>query len=337
MSDASNAILAIVNAATNGDTDATQSPGKAPQTDGQHECDWMPKPLGNSVLQAVLEPIGTAIANHPRSLQKTIGPSELGTDSPHELAMKLLQRKPFEQTETPWLPTQGTAVHAWLERHLGGHRTDGDDEWEGEWEAEKRVHVGTLHSRTILDPGSHEWHVTGSIDLWMPDQRATVDWKNVGNWTLKHAQTNGPSQQYLVQQALYGWALEQAGTPPERQALVYIPRDAKTLDDWWSYEWAYDPRPAKWAWNRAQLTLDILQAIVDRDGMQMALAWASILPGSASGHEWNTWEDETPAPTLFTPPTRKTPAIDVPDRWTRLIHAIEPTYQTKTKTKTKTN
>lgn len=330
MSDTSNAILAIVNAAANDSGDATQKPGKAPQTVEPRECDWKPKPLDDSVLQAVLEPIGTAIAKHPRSLQKTIGPSELGTDSPHELAMKLLQRQPLESADTPWLPTQGTAVHAWLEHHLQGHRPDGDDEREGEWEAEKRVHVGTLHSRTLLDPCSHEWHVTGSIDLWMPDQRATVDWKNVGQYTLSHAQADGPSQQYLVQQALYGWALEQEGTPPERQALVYIPRDAKTLGDWWSYEWAYDAAPAKWAWNRAQLTLDILQAITDRDGMDMALAWASLLPGSASGHEWNTWEDETPAMTPFTPPMRKTPAIDVPDRWTRLIPSIEPTYQTKT-------
>lgn len=320
----SDAILALVNAATNGDENATRSHEKAPQTVEPGECDWKPKQLDDSVLQAVLEPIGTAIANHPRSLQKTIGPSELGTDSPHELAMKLLQRQPLEPADTPWLPTQGTAVHAWLEHHLQGHRPDGDDEWE----AEKRVRVGTLHSRTLLDPGSHEWHVGGSIDLWMPDQRATVDWKNVGQYTLSHAQADGPSQQYLVQQALYGWALEQEGTPPERQALVYIPRDARVLSDWWSYEWAYDPKPARWAWNRAQLTLDILQAITDRDGMDMALAWASLLPGSASGHEWNTWEDEIPAMTPFTPPTRKTPSIDVPDRWTRLIPSIEPTYQT---------
>lgn len=325
----SDAILAIVNAAANDSGDAPQSPGKAPQTVEPRECDWKPKPLGSSVLQAVLDPIGTAIASHPRSLQKTIGPSELGTDSPHELAMKLLQREPLELADMPWLPTQGTAVHAWLEHHLGGHRPDSDDEWEGEWEAEKRVHVGTLHSRTLLDPGSHEWHVTGSIDLWITGMRATVDWKNVGQYTLSHAQADGPSQQYLVQQSLYGWALEQAGTPPERQALVYIPRDAKTLGDWWSYEWAYDAAPAKWAWNRAQLTLDILQAITDRDGMDMALAWASLLPGSASGHEWNTWEDETTAMTPFTPPTRKPPALDVPDRWTRLIPSIEPTYQTK--------
>lgn len=325
----SDAILAIVNATGHGDGNATQSPGKAPQAAEQRECDWKPKPLGSSVLQAVLEPIDTAIANHPRSLQKTIGPSELGTDSPHELTMKLLQREPLEQPETPWLPTQGTAVHAWLEHHLGGHRPDGDDEWQGEWEAEKRVHVGLLHSHTLLDPGSHEWHVTGSIDLWIPGDAATVDWKNVGSYTLDNAKSTGPSQQYLIQQSLYGWALEQAGTPPERQALVYIPRNARTLDDWWSYEWAYDPKPALWAWNRAQLTLDILQAIVDRDGTEMALAWAALLPGSASGHEWDTWEDETPALTPFAPPTRKPPALDVPDRWTRLIPAIEPTYQTK--------
>ena len=318
----SDAILALINATAGdgGDGNATQKPGKAPQASERGECDWKPAPLGDSVLQAVLDPIDTAIASHPRSLQKAIGPSELGTDRPHGLAMKLLQRDPLRGPETPWLPTQGRAVHSWLERHLQGH--------DGGWEAERRVGVGTLHSRTLLDPTSHEWHVSGSIDLWMPDMRATVDWKNVGQWTLKHAQADGPSQQYLVQQSLYGWALEQEGTPPERQALVYIPRDARTLGDWWSYEWAYDARPARWAWNRAQLTLDILQAITDRDGPEMALAWASLLPGSASGHEWDTWEDEVPAVTPFAPPTRKPPALDVPDRWTRLIPAIEPTYQT---------
>lgn len=325
----SDAILALINATGDGDVSATQNPGKAQEIAEPRECDWKPAPLGDSVLQAVLEPIDTAISNHPRSLQKAIGPSELGTDSPHELAMKLLQREPLQLTDMPWLPTQGTAVHSWLQQHLDLHKPeDSDPRVDSAWRAEKRVSVGTLHSRTLLDPKSHEWHVGGSIDLWMPGEKATVDWKNVGQYTLKHAQADGPSQQYLIQQSLYGWALEQEGTPPERQALVYIPRDARVLSDWWSYEWAYDPKPARWAWNRAQLTLDILQTIVDRDGPEMALAWAALLPGSASGHEWNTWEDEIPAMTPFTPPTRKTPTISVPERWTRLIPAIEPTYQT---------
>ena len=67
--------------------------------------------------QAVYDVIRGAIANHPRSLQKRIGPSEIGTPCDRRIGYKLLG-----QDENPrgdaWKPTVGTAVHGWLEKAL---------------------------------------------------------------------------------------------------------------------------------------------------------------------------------------------------------------------------
>ncbi|NUP75335.1 MAG: hypothetical protein HOQ07_11915, partial [Sinomonas sp.] len=54
------------------------------------------------------------ILNQPRSLQRTIGPSEIGNPCDHCLAAKLAG---WDETENdvPWLPFVGTAVHAALE------------------------------------------------------------------------------------------------------------------------------------------------------------------------------------------------------------------------------
>ena len=61
------------------------------------------------------------IANQPRSLQKEIGPSELGTDCLHCLAARLAGWE--KRQSAAWLPFIGTCVHERFE-HLFNKRKD---------------------------------------------------------------------------------------------------------------------------------------------------------------------------------------------------------------------
>jgi len=67
--------------------------------------------------QAVYDVIRGAIANHPRSLQKRIGPSEIGTPCDRRIGYKLLGQEENPRGDA-WKPTVGTAVHGWLEKAL---------------------------------------------------------------------------------------------------------------------------------------------------------------------------------------------------------------------------
>ena len=105
-------------------------------------------------LAAVLRTkIERAIANHPRSLQDALGPSQLGTACDRCLVNLLAGHKPLEG-HAPWLPTIGTAVHTWLEdamRLAAWMDDDGD-----RWHIEERVVVGDLGGVPV----------TGSTDLF---------------------------------------------------------------------------------------------------------------------------------------------------------------------------
>ena len=61
------------------------------------------------------------ITNQPRSLQKEIGPSELGTDCLHCLAARLAGWE--KRQSAAWLPFIGTCVHERFE-HLFNSRKD---------------------------------------------------------------------------------------------------------------------------------------------------------------------------------------------------------------------
>ena len=63
-----------------------------------------------SAQQAVYGMIRHAIAHHPRSLQKRIGPSEVGTPCDRRIGYKLLGHTENERGDA-WKPTVGTAVH----------------------------------------------------------------------------------------------------------------------------------------------------------------------------------------------------------------------------------
>ena len=221
--------------------------------------EWMPADQSPSVWPTVREHIVDMVTHQPRSLQREIGPSELGTQCLHCLVKKLTGHGSGQIRDVAWLPFIGTSVHAQLERMFGG--LDG-------YETERTVLVGNL---TDARP------ITGSIDLWDEHNSATCDWKIVGNSTLDDARRHGPSQQYKIQASLYGIGMSHTH-PVAASCIFYLPRNQPSLDAAWIYECPFDPRPGQWALARARLILTLYDSIRVEYGPSIAEQWVNAFP-----------------------------------------------------------
>lgn len=179
---------------------------------------------------ACISTIKHAIVNQPRSLQKRIGPSELGTECDHCLAAKLAGWEQSRQAD--WLPFIGTAVHEKLATifDAAGPR----------WMVETEVMVGWVGDAEV-------W---GSSDLFDTETGTVVDFKIVGPTTLTAAKRE-PSLVYRRQLALYGMGFRNAGHDVKSVAIAYLPRQAVSLSSavWW--EAPFDPATAGQTLGRA--------------------------------------------------------------------------------------
>lgn len=156
------------------------------------------------------------VINQKRGRQKTIGASELGTACIKCLTLKLAKIPTVKTFNYPaW---QGTAQHLWLEKHFKAYDKE-------RFKTEKRVKI------TRLIDGSTVW---GNIDLYDTANRMCVDWKFLGESTLKKYSKN-ISQQYEVQAQLYGYGLNHSGEQCDVVSLCMFPRTSSNFSDrkWW--------------------------------------------------------------------------------------------------------
>jgi hypothetical protein len=206
-----------------------------------------------------------AILNHPRSLQTTIGPSELGNPCTHCLAARLAGWKRTDDG-TPWLPTIGTAVHAWLEDVFTAHELATGTPSQHRYLTEAAVMVGHVGGQPI-------WGSTDLVDLYAG---LTVDWKIVGAATLRKART-GPSDVYRAQAHLYAKGWNDAGYRVGHVSIAYLPRNSVSLDQaiWWTEP--YDPDLAAATLARADRVATNLAALATL-GTDAVTAWISDQP-----------------------------------------------------------
>jgi hypothetical protein len=226
--------------------------------------------IGGDPLAALREHravIEHAITHQPRSLQTQIGPSEIGNPCDHCLAAKLAGW-PEAERGIAWLPTIGTAVHAWIEEafitsentrnavHTGGLR----------YRTEAQVMVGQIDGQDI-------WGSTDLLDLTVG---MTVDWKIVGPTTLRSAKA-GSKPGYRVQADLYAKGWNDAGVRVDHVAIAYLPRNAVSLNDavWWTAP--HDRGRAERALERATGIARNLAALTTL-GQGAVNAWISALP-----------------------------------------------------------
>ena len=194
-------------------------------------------------------------ASRPRSLQKRLGPSELGTPCQQQMARKLVgaPRRPVDAPT--WAPFQGTAVHAEMEQVVAFWNAQlGRERWLAEDDLE-------------VDPGLPDVEgIRGHGDAFDTDWDTVVDWKHVGTTALNKLRTakrmgKPPAEQvspeYRVQGHLYGLGHERKGRRVRFVRLVLLARSWQ-YDD--SDEWTepYDPDIAYLAIDRYYATVQLL-------------------------------------------------------------------------------
>jgi hypothetical protein len=197
-------------------------------------------------------------ASRPRSMQKELGPSELGTPCQQQIARKLAGAPRRPVTEPTWAPFQGTAIHVSMEDvvafwniQLGRER----------WLAEDRL---------VVDPGpGHYPAIEGNGDAFDTDHAMVVDWKHVGTTALTKLRTakrldkpprEQVSQDYRIQAHLYGLGHANKGREVRHVRLVLLARSWK-YDD--SDEWTepYNEALAVWALQRYWATVDLVDEL----------------------------------------------------------------------------
>lgn len=240
-----------------------------------------PKAAGQE-LRALIE---HGILNQPRSKQKTIGPSEIGTACDHCLAAKLAGWESTEQG-VPWLPFVGTAVHAALEEMVIQYEAtrNAANTTGRRYLTEARTMVG------VID-GTEIWGSTDLVDL---AAGVTFDYKIVGVTTLRSAKA-GPSDVYRVQQHLYAKGWNDAGHRIDHVAIAYLPRNSVVLGDavWWNEP--YDRGIAQNALDRASrfaVNVRALRSISDA----AADDYIRALPRANDCRDCARFPDAPPAP-----------------------------------------
>lgn len=173
-------------------------------------------------LRAIIE---DAIVNAPRSLQTTIGPSELGTSCDRCLIHKLAGTP--ERRDVAWLPFVGTAMHATLEDVVLRHEF-----------ASVAPRFLTEHRRMVGTVGGQE--ITGSTDVFDVASGTVVDYKLVGPTTITAARSQGATLLYQRQAQLYGKGWQDAGYQVRSVAIWFLPRNGVSLSAGYVWQAPYD-------------------------------------------------------------------------------------------------
>lgn len=165
-------------------------------------------------LHWLRETLWTMGAVHPRSLQRDIGPSELGLACSRQIAYRIAGTAPSNISVNPLPSMVGTSVHATLADHFRSQPP-------GRYLVEHRVSYRGI---------------AGTLDLY--DRRTGIawDWKCSRVKKIRSVQRDGPPRHYRWQLQTYGQGLIAQGESPRLLMVGYVPIDGD-LDDiaCWSY------------------------------------------------------------------------------------------------------
>lgn len=239
---------------------------------GIGNLDWDDDPIADQpqvVWEELREQIVDALVNQPRSLQKRIGPSEIGEPCTRALIHKLAGDPEPPRADPGWQAWVGTQMHAGLEAIFSRswQQTVMD---KPRYLLESRVYIGDVDGVRI----------TGSCDAFDTLTGTVIDWKTKGKNTLAEHKRHGPGEKYRVQFHSYGQGMVNAGHRVKRVMGVFLPRDGRLSE---AYMWAerFDPTVAATALRR----VDELARLVRLFGRDAAL---SMYPEPCSDR-WCDW------------------------------------------------
>lgn len=219
--------------------------------------------LAAAIATNVVQTVKQAGQNAPRSLQRAIGPSEIGTPCVRRLAFKLCDWPTVNNDSDPWASIVGTAVHSWMEKT---------------YEAENR-RLG--YERYVIEKRLRiRGNIYGNSDQLDRETGTNKDWKIVGDEPLKKYRKNGPGPQYETQQHLYGYGWEQAGEPINDVAIIFLPRTGR-IDGLHVWSAPYDRSKALAALDRLD---HVMTALTHLDPPNNPQAWAMFPATDAYCH-----------------------------------------------------
>lgn len=216
--------------------------------------------FGQQLAERIGQFIIDADANSARTMQKAIGPSEVGEPCERQLSYKLLDWPETNEARDPIAAIIGTGFHLWIgerfedrNQALGGTR----------YKIEDRVTV-----RAGYTPDAT---LSGSADLYDRLIAANIDWKLVGTSSHDKYRRQGPGDKYRIQAHLYGLGQENAGETPHRVVIVFIARYHELKVHVWSEP--YDRQIALDALARLDR---IRQQVIDLDPEAHPERWHQI-------------------------------------------------------------
>lgn len=230
----------------------------------------MPATPPPSTLTELREVLIDYDLSQPRTIQKELGPSELGGKCIAQIARKLAGAPTQPVREPMWAPWQGGAVHTKMEDVLAF--------WNKRLGRERFLAEQTLQ----IDAD-----IIGHGDAYDTDTNTVIDWKYVGVTALKELRSalynKLPSaeqmkQTYRIQTHIYGWGYEQLGYDVKWVRVVLLARSWK-FDD--SAEWteAYDKDLVDWAIKRYDSIKEMLK-MLNIEQSPEAISLVPRTPGS---------------------------------------------------------
>ena len=176
--------------------------------------------------------IGIGAATATRTLQRTIGSSELGYACDRRLAYRLSET-PVTNTRDPLVTLLGTGWHAAMAETFA------------------RIN-GLTGGRFLVEQPVMYRDIPGQCDLYDKTLATVVDWKSSTLDKISHLKRQGPALPYQVQVQCYASGLIELGHDVRNVALVFVPRDGKTLDQIWVWRTKYDRKVADDAIDRLE-------------------------------------------------------------------------------------
>lgn len=187
-----------------------------------------------------------------RDKQRLIGPSEIGNPCDYCVGNRLINTP--KGTSKYWLGAKiGTAIHAELEREEEKHVVEPKS---GRFRALKGA---MIEQAVVLGTIEGYGTVKAKPDLVLVSENHLVDHKTSSKKKVMKYKLDGVPMQYVYQQNLYAWALNQAGIPIKKISLSFINREGTTDDDVWIHSFEYDESLALKAWSRLELLWQWLQ------------------------------------------------------------------------------
>jgi hypothetical protein len=166
-------------------------------------------------------------ARRPRSLQRHLGPSELGVECDRQVVGKLIGEPATNHVTDPWPSFMGTAGHAEMEDVFT-------------WENGQIGGIRYFTERRVTPPAPLDGH-PGTADLYDGLEYAVLDHKFLGATSMRKVKSPaGPPRKYRAQLGIYGLGYLREGFRVDRVALIAWPRTGSTLDDIYVWEQPMD-------------------------------------------------------------------------------------------------